>query len=152
MADFDGSTGVEWRLYINTGTYAAPTWSEVSAAKDISMPDDSDEIETPERGARYKLWQVGQGDLSIEFPATYRRARASQVAVRGHYDAQTDCDILLVDGDVATADNEGMRMISKCVSFGNSLGMTDGAEIAMRFRPTYNTDQPSPTRVTMPIT
>jgi len=42
--------GASYKLYLNTGTYASPTWAEIKAVGDISVDKAPDDVEVPERG------------------------------------------------------------------------------------------------------
>lgn len=42
--------GADYKLYLNTNTYASPTWAEIKAVGDISIAPNPDDVEVPERG------------------------------------------------------------------------------------------------------
>ena len=58
--------GADYRLYLNTGSYASPSWTEIKAAGDIDVSTNPDDVEVPERGMDTGHLH-GEDDPSITF-------------------------------------------------------------------------------------
>lgn len=58
--------GADYRLYLNTGSYGTPTWTEIKAVGDIDVTSNPDDIEVPERGMDMGHLQ-GEDDPAITF-------------------------------------------------------------------------------------
>ncbi len=62
----DYRKGASYRLYLNTGTYASPTWVEIKAVGDVSADPNPDDLTVPERGQDMGHLQ-GEFDPSFAF-------------------------------------------------------------------------------------
>lgn len=58
--------GADYKLYLNTGSYGSPTWTEIKAVGDIDVSSNPDDVEVPERGMDTGHLQ-GEDDPSITF-------------------------------------------------------------------------------------
>lgn len=141
-----GSTGREWKIYRNTGTYSVPVWTAVTERRDISMPLTKDQIEQLRDGAEFKEFLKGFKDLGVSFGMTYRRANANHVAFRTDMYADDDgiFDLLILDGPQSTSGSQGIRLIGILTDFTHSAPLADGTEVGLEFKPTYHEDGGSP--------
>jgi hypothetical protein len=62
----DYKKGADYRLYLNTGSYASPTWAEIKACGDVVADPNPDDITIPERGQDMGHLQ-GEFDPSFTF-------------------------------------------------------------------------------------
>ncbi len=58
--------GADYKLYMNTGTQASPTWVEIKACGDIDLASNPADIDVPERGMDTGHLG-GENDPSISF-------------------------------------------------------------------------------------
>ena len=65
--------GMEAKLYRNTGTYAAPTWVEMTNVKDVTLNLEAGEADVTTRGnAGWRATIAALKDGSIEFEMVVR--------------------------------------------------------------------------------
>jgi hypothetical protein len=109
-------------LYVNTGTYASPTWVALSLAKDITVNDSRAEGDSTVRG--YDLTSVtpGMRTLQVAGEIKYDPADAGFDALYDAYvaDPQAVVGFLLLDGPVATAGKKGKRFDAYVTQFGDN--------------------------------
>ena len=119
--------GHQSSLYINTGSYVAPTWTELDLSRDVTMMDSTDKIEaTTRRTARngYKANVPGLRELGWKFemlvPAAGETSTAFD-AIEAARKAGTSVDILHVEGGIISVDDlDATRAV--CGVFGGEKG------------------------------
>lgn len=102
--------GIDCKLYVNTGTYASPTWVEVVDAKDVNIPDTRAEGDSSVRGMNMSSVTPGQRTVQITFDMRYDNDAAAYEAIKAAYDGRTVMGVLATDGPRATAGVEGFRL------------------------------------------
>lgn len=143
------SSGYLPKLYINTATYASPTWSEISEARDLSMPLALGEVDASDRGSTFKKYDAGLIDMSIEWEMTYRNGNANFAALQTHVLARTTVEIAIVDDDIATSGTEGFRIPCKLFSQSFNFPLEDGMTVSMKAMPTYDATAGDPEWMTV---
>lgn len=73
-------TGLQTKLYYNSGTYASPTWVEITRTKGEKLPRSKAEISWEDRDSKYKKTKGGHQDLGLTF--SYRHVRGASDTVR----------------------------------------------------------------------
>lgn len=102
--------GNQGRFYVNTGTQQSPVWSEVDTARDVNFgltAGDVDDTSRTARGWRSRL--AGLKEWGADFEMIYDVTNTAWELVRQAYFQGTALEILALDGDVATDNNEGVR-------------------------------------------
>ncbi len=114
--------GILCKLYRNTSTYASPSWNEVTHIKDFKPVDSKEEFETTTRyGNGIKTFETTlttiewSGMMMVPDPAatTGDPNYDDYIVFRNAYYANTQLDILVLDGGVATNGCEGVRALVK---------------------------------------
>ena len=141
----EGSTGRNWRVYRNSGSWSSPTWTAVTERKDISISFTKDEIECLRDGSEFKEYLKGFKDLALEFGISYTRNNANHVAFRTDFLLDTDShfDLLVLDGPVSTSGVQGIRLVCALFQFDHAAALTDETEVTLSFKPTYAEDSGS---------
>jgi hypothetical protein len=119
--------GYHSALYINTGTYAVPVWSELDLAKDVTNTDAVDKVDvTTRRTARigYKANEYGLSELGWKFDMLVPAAgetNAAYDAIEAARMAKDPVDILHTEGGIVTTDGlPATRAV--CGVFGGEKG------------------------------
>jgi hypothetical protein len=104
-------TGLQTKLYYNSGTYASPTWVEITRTKGEKMPRSKAEITWEDRDSSYKKTKGGHADLSLSF--SYRHVRGASDTVRTALLASlvngTAVELLSCDGTYSETGVVGFR-------------------------------------------
>jgi len=132
--------GLSCKLFINTGTYAAPTWTEVTIARDVAVNLEATEAEASSRASTWKEFLVALKDASVEFDILYEGADTNLVLIRDAFLNGTDIEILAFDGASATVGNQGLRATCKCFAFSRNEPMEEAVTNAVTMKPTPNSD------------
>lgn len=118
--------GHECKLYYNTGTHASPTWVEVKRAVDVSVGLSKGEADASRRESDWKLTRGGLKDLSVEFG--YRWKPGGDTVFDAIWDSfvnNTAVQVYVADGDVGTADTEGIRGFVEVMENGYDQGLEE---------------------------
>ena len=104
-------TGHKFKLYRNTGTYAAPVWSEIADIGDLGVADLTMGIAELKR--RAKDFTKGLASLiqliAIEFRFHSGLDATNFDAMRANFFAGTAEEFAVMNGAIATSANEGLR-------------------------------------------
>lgn len=105
-------TGHKMNLYRNTGTVAIPVWSEVDEVGDVSIPDMSRSMaELKRRASDFTKNLAGLiQSIAIEFRLHHGLDATNFDAIRAAFFAGTIEEWAIMNGDIATSGNEGMRI------------------------------------------
>lgn len=104
--------GRECKLYYNAGSFASPTWTEVTRAIDVTLPVDAEYGDVSSRASIFKMQaksQVVVGPLSFGY--RYRQGVTDAVfdALRPMILSTTKTEFAVCDGAIATTGNEYLR-------------------------------------------
>ena len=92
--------GMEAKLYRNTGSFAAPTWVEMTNVKDLTLNLEAAEADVTTRGnAGWRATIAALKDGSIEFEMVWDPADAGFTAIQDAYFNNTTVEFAVMDGD-----------------------------------------------------
>lgn len=117
--------GIDCKLYVNTGTYASPTWVEVVDARDVTMNDTRAEGDSSVRGYGMASVTPGQRTIQITFDMRHDNDGTAYEAIKTAYDARTVLGVLLTDGPRATVGTEGFRLDTYVTAMTKNEPMND---------------------------
>jgi len=105
-------TGHKMKLYRNTGTYAVPTWSVVDEVGDVSIPDMSRGMAELKRRANDFTKNLATliQSIAIEFRLHHGLDSTTFDAIRANFFTGAAEEWAVMNGDIATSGNEGMRI------------------------------------------
>jgi len=143
--------GYESSLYINTGTYGSPTWTEIDLARDVTIGETIPKVNVTTRRTARDGWvanDYGLKENNISFDVLIPAAGESNTA----YDAllaasraRTPVDILHVEGGQISTDGlDATRSV--CGVFGGDKGepLQDASTRSFELSFTLNSDQDVP--------
>ena len=113
--------GYQHFLYVNTGTIPAPTWTEVDLARDVTLNREKTEIDATSRATARGGWTATEDGLksfTAEFESLYDPGNPAFDALEAAFDANTDVDVLVLDGAVSVDGSAGVRVT--CGVFGGN--------------------------------
>jgi len=147
----DVEIGYESSLYINTGTYGTPTWTEITLARDVTANQAVDRIDVTSRiTARNGFRANGYGlrELGWSFDMLVPAGGEVDTAYSALIDAQNDrtpVDILHVEGGLVSVDGlTATRAV--CGVFGGEKGepLADASTRSFELSFALNSDQDVP--------
>jgi len=131
------------KLYRNTGTYAAPTWVEVSNVKDVTLNLEKGEADVTTRANAG--WRATVGtlkDASIEFQMVWDTVDAGFDAIRQAFFNNTPLEFAVMDGDITDPDSEGLRATFDIFNFTRNEALEEAILVDVSIKPTYADNAP----------
>lgn len=129
------------KAYRNTGTYASPTWSEITLVKDLTLNLTKDKADVTTRGSGgYKEFVDGLKDASVEFSHLWDTSDAHFTALRTAYTANTAVEVLILDGTSATSGAQGLRAHMMVESFTRNETLGEALMVDVTLSPVKNTN------------
>ena len=130
--------GKDCKLYLNGGTYATPTWTEIKNAINVSANLGKGEADV---SARFTGWKLTKGALKeLEISFTYRhKAGADTVfdTLLAAYLNGTATEFLVLDAAVTETGAQGPRAYCEIISMNLSQELENAAEYEITLKPTY---------------
>jgi len=104
-------TGHKMKLYRNTGSVATPVWTEVAQVGDVNIPDLSISLaELKRRASDFTKSLAGLfNSIAIEFNLIHGLDATNFDAIRQAFFAQTVEEWAVMNGDITTSGNEGLK-------------------------------------------
>lgn len=133
------STGFNMKLYRNTATVATPTWSEVAEVADVSIPDLT--RLTAQLKRRAKKWTKALASLidsiAVEFRLHHGLDATNFDAIQANFFDGTIEEWAVMNGDISTTGNEGLRLPALVTNFPFDQPLEDVAGHDVRLELAY---------------
>ena len=137
-------TGLEGKIYYNTGTHASPTWVEVTRAINVSFSSSKGEAD---QSSRISEWKMQKGTLiDLEITVTYRKKQGTDTvfdALQAAYFAGTVYEWAMLDGASTESGVQGIRAFCEIMSFGNTQDLEGAEEVEFSLKPTFHEESSS---------
>jgi hypothetical protein len=134
---------MEAKLYRNTGTYATPTWVEMTNVKDLTLNLEAAEADVTTRGnAGWRATIAALKDGSIEFEMVWDPADAGFTAIQDAYFNNTTVEFAVMDGDVTSTGTQGLRATMSITKLTRSEPLEQAITVSVTAKPTYSANAP----------
>jgi len=110
--------GLDGKVYRNTGTWAAPTYVEITFVQDVDITIDRDEMESDDRGTDFTGFMYGNKKAGVELNLSYLNDDPAYALLRDAFLNGTLIELAIMDGDITTSENEGLHAEFEVASFG----------------------------------
>ena len=131
--------GLDAKLYRNTGTWAVPTWVEITSAREVTLNLEKAMAEVMSRASQWKRVLPALKDASVEFELLYDGADDSFTAVKDAWLAGTHIDLAIMDGDITVAGTQGFRAEMHIASFSRAEPLEEPLTASVTVRPAADT-------------
>ena len=129
------------KFYRNTGTYATPTWDLIGNVKDLTLSLEKDETDVTTRASGgWKEFVDGMQDATIEFGMLWDTGDADFTAIKDAFTGNTAIEVLVLDGLVATAGSQGLRVTCMVKSFTRNENLGEALMVDVSLRPVKNSN------------
>lgn len=131
-------TGGECKLYYNTATHAAPSWTLITKAINVSFSVSKGEADQSSRSSTWRKTKGTLKDLEITF--TYRKKQGTDTvfaALVAAAIAGTATEFAVLDGVSTLAGVQGIRAFCEILSMGDTEDLESSQEIEFTLKPTY---------------
>jgi hypothetical protein len=135
--------GLDMKLYYNTGSFAAPTWAEISNCRDLTGPDSFAEADVSRRAAGFKQYEPTIRDFSIEWEMVKDDNDAGFTLVRTRYAAKTIIELALADGGITVSGTIFFRVECKLFKFERNESLEGANLYSVTAKPCWSANTPS---------
>jgi hypothetical protein len=113
--------GLNAKTYRNTGTFAAPVWSEIKNIRDMTLSDSMGEADVTRRASGgFREMFPTLREAAIEFDMVNVAADTDISTIATNYTNRTTFEIAVMDGAIATSGSRGVRMTVAVFKFERS--------------------------------
>jgi hypothetical protein len=131
--------GKDCKLYLNGATHAAPTWTEVKKAINVSANLGKGEADV---SARYSGWKLAKGALKeLEISFTYRHKVGTDTVfdtLLAAYINDTALEVAVMDAPIAEAGAQGPRAFCEVFAMNLTQELENASEYEFTLKPTYH--------------
>lgn len=120
---------LDCHLYCNTGTYASPTWAELTLARDVTLNRSRAEGDDSSRAYGMASAVVGQEAIEISAQVIYVLSDTAYAAMKTAYEGRTVIELALMDGPIATTGSKGKRVDVVITGFNRSEPLGDAVKV-----------------------
>lgn len=129
------------KLYRNTGTFASPTWTEICNVMDLTLSLEQSEVEVTRRcSGGFRDYLNGLIDAGVEFKMLYDNDDAAFTAFQDAFFNKTNVEVAVMDGDITTSGNEGLRAVMMVRSFTRNESLGEALNVDVSLKPVVNTE------------
>jgi len=141
--------GVNCKLhYCVAGAGGVPVWSELTAARDVTVTMDRSEIPASTRGgAGWMATATGLKSVTINFDLLYDSADAGVAAIMTAFLANASIGMLAADGDIVTTGTRLFAADVRITKFDEGQPLEGIITVAVSAKPTYSATAPTYTTV-----
>jgi len=131
--------GLDCILYYNSGTHAAPTWVEIPRAINVNVPDFGvNQIAANARLSKFEANLNGLIRTGLNFSYAYKRGDDTvRDALLGMVTGRTAKEFAVMDGDIDTAGNRGLRAFFNIENAPFSQELEGQVTIDFTLKPAY---------------
>lgn len=137
-----GKIGLNAKLYYNTGTYATPTWSEITDAQDVTLDSERATAEVKRRGSQFVKYLTALKDYGVQFTLIYNPGNGALNALKDAYDNGAVVDVAVADGDIATSGTEYFRAEMVVSKFSINQPLEDVITVDVELKPAETDNDP----------
>jgi hypothetical protein len=135
--------GLDAKLYLNTGSYASPSWSEATKCRSVTVSLEKGTADVSVRGNNG--WRATQGtlkDITIEFELVVSGADTIFTAIKNAFFNNTNVDMLALDGNVVTTGSQGPRAEYQVINFSRNEPLEDALTYSVSLKAGLGTAAP----------
>lgn len=127
-------TGLDWKLYRNTGTNASPAWVAVGRAENVNCPLTKSMAAVPRKESRWNRSIGALKDGPLEFGYVYKNGTdAALLAFLNSFANNVPIQLACVDGEIDDNDTFGFKAWYECSDFPLDQPLQDGVKLALKF-------------------
>lgn len=136
--------GLNAKLYRNTGTWAAPSFSLIGNVRDLRLNLEKGEADVTTRAAAgWELVVATLKTAALEFGMVWDTADAAFTAIRNSFLNDTTIELLALDGSSATTGSQGLRADMMVSGFTRNENLREALTADVRVKPTYSVNAPT---------
>jgi hypothetical protein len=135
--------GMDAKVYRNDGTWAVPTWVEITNVRDVTLNLESGEADVTTRAnSGWRATAATLKEASVEFEMVWDTADAGFTAIKDAFFNGTNIDLAVMDGDITQMGTQGLRAEFSITSFSRSEPLEEAITVSVTAKPAYSENAP----------
>ena len=135
--------GMEAKVYRNTGTWATPTWVEITNVRDVTLNLETGEADVTTRAnSGWRATAATLKEASVEFEMVWDTADAGFTAIKDAFFDGESIDLAVMDGDITQNGTQGLRAEFSITSFSRSEPLEEAITVSVTAKPAYSQNAP----------
>ena len=145
MANQLPSTGVFDHLYVNTGTFNSPTWTEIVSARDVTLQDEMTEADASIRGdGGLAATLPGLRKIGFDCEVLWNTGSTEFNTLHPNYLARTATEFLALDGvSNANSGSQGPRFTGIITKYARKEPLDDSTKADLTVKRTLSANATS---------
>jgi hypothetical protein len=143
--------GRKCKAYLNTGTYASKTWTEIKRMTDTKRPQSRSSSEFKMRGFQTIVAATGYKKYGVTFKYQTKSpagtADTIEAALQTAYDNDADIEIAMVDRPIATVGAKGTSGFFRVTKFDRDEADEDNVSYDVELMPADHEESGTPVEV-----
>jgi predicted secreted protein len=136
--------GLNAKFYRNTGTYATPVWTEVTAIRDLTLADSMSEADVTRRSSGgWRETVATLREASVDFDMVNVQGDTQVADMRTAYAARSTVEFAILDGGVAVSGTRGLRSSCQVTKFELSQELENAQMYSVTIKPAPAANPPS---------
>lgn len=133
--------GLDGKLYRNSGTYASPTWTELTHVNDLSLTLETNEVDASDRSSAWETVEKGLQKATIEFDYMYFEGDTLWATLLDDWlDRDNPVEFAVMDGDITESGEDGWRITTHVMSVSETQEKEGALKLEVTLRPAPNSD------------
>lgn len=138
--------GLDARLYMNSGTYASPTWLELKKVRDLTLNLETGEADVSTRDNEgWRATVSTLKDASLEFELVIDPEDSGYASIVGSFLENEPIEFVVLDGPVSGAGSvgsQGLRATFRISNFSRNEALEEAVTASVTAKPTYSEHPP----------
>ena len=139
--------GLDARLYMNSGTYASPTWSGLNTVRDLTLNLETGEADVSTRSNQgWRATVSTLKDASLEFELVIDPEDSGFTSVVNAFLQNEPIEFVVLDGPVSGPESigsQGLRATCRIARFSRNEALEEAITASVTAKPTYSENPPS---------
>jgi len=133
--------GLDGAIYRNSGTFASPTWGELTHVNDLSLTLETNEVDASDRSSAWETVEKGLQKATIEFDYMYFEGDTLWATLLDDWlDRDNPVEFAVMDGDITTSGEDGWRITTHVMSVSETQEKEGALKLEVTLRPAPNSD------------
>jgi len=138
--------GLDARLYLNSGTYASPTWSGLNNVRDLTLNLETGEADVSTRANEgWRATVSTLKDASLEFELVIDPEDSGFTSIVNAFLQNEPVEFVVLDGPISgegSVGSQGLRASFRIASFSRNEALEEAVTASVTAKPTYSENAP----------
>jgi len=137
------AAGINCILAYNTGSHGAPSWTTITAVKDLKLNLTKSVGDASSRLTSWKEILPILKEISVEYEILADTSQATYDVLKADYTADSIVEIAIADGAIVTSGTEYFRVDTVVTEFTINQPLEGADTVTVKHQPVYSANTPT---------